>query len=53
MRKINDGWFDQRLVELVAAIAVIVLIASGVRYISEPPPAAHASFIVPSQTVHW
>jgi hypothetical protein len=53
MRKTDEGWFDQRLIELVAAIALIVLIASGVRYLNQPAPAIHASFIVPSQTVHW
>lgn len=53
MRKIHDGWPDQRLIELAAAIALIVLVASGVRYLNEPAPAIHASFIVPSQTVHW
>jgi len=53
MQKPGDGWFDQRLIELAAVIAVVVLIASGVRYLNEPAPAIHASFIVPSQTVHW
>ncbi|MEW6393950.1 MULTISPECIES: hypothetical protein [unclassified Afipia] len=53
MQKPGDGWFDQRLIEFAAVIAVVVLIASGVRYLNEPAPAIHASFIVPSQTVHW
>lgn len=33
MQKPGDGWFDQRLIEFAAVIAVVVLIASGVRYI--------------------
>ncbi len=53
MHKIGDGWFDQRLIEFAAVIAVVVLIASGVRYLNEPAPMTHAAFIVPSQTVHW
>jgi len=53
MRKVGDGWLDQRLIEFAAVIAVVVLIASGVRYLNEPPPVTQASFIVPSQTVHW
>jgi hypothetical protein len=53
MRKVGDSWPDQRLIELVAVIAVTILIGAGVRYLNEPAPAIHASFIVPSQTVHW
>jgi hypothetical protein len=53
MHKLGDGWLDQRLIEIAAVIAVVVLIASGVRYLDEPAPVTHASFIVPSQTVHW
>ncbi len=53
MRNVGDGWFDQRLIEFAAVVAVVALIASGVRYLNEPPPVTHASFIVPSQTVHW
>lgn len=53
MRKIGDSWFDQRLIEVAAMIAITVLIVSGVRYLNEPAPVTHAAFIVPSQTVHW
>lgn len=54
MRKAGDGWFDQRLIEVAAVIAVTALIVAGVRYLNEPPkPTTQASFIVPSQNVHW
>ncbi|MGL5167188.1 MAG: hypothetical protein ACRC9K_15000 [Afipia sp.] len=53
MRKVDDGWFDQRLIEFAAVIAVTALIVAGVRYLNEPAPVTQASFIVPSQTVHW
>ncbi len=54
MRRTGDGWFDQRLIEVAAVIAVTVLIAAGVRYLNQPSaPTTQASFIVPSQTVRW
>lgn len=54
MRKVGDGRFDERLIEVAAVILVTVLIAAGVRYLNQPPaPGTQASFIVPSQTVRW
>lgn len=58
MRKPNEShsdesWPDQRLLEFIGAIAVIVLIAVGVRYIDHAPRTDTAAFIVPSQSVRW
>jgi len=54
MRNAGDGWLDQRLIELIAVIAVTVLIAAGLHYLNTPPKlSTQASFIVPSQTVRW
>lgn len=48
----NGG--NQRLIEFAVLIAVTVLVASGLRYLNEPPkPNMQTSFIVPSQTVRW
>jgi hypothetical protein len=54
MRNVGDGWHDQRLIELVALLALAILVISGVRVLYETPkPSTQASFIVPSQTVRW
>ncbi len=53
MRGMGDGWLDQRLIEFAGIVAVVVLIAAGVRYINHAPRVDTASFIVPSQTVRW
>lgn len=53
MGKDGDGWVDQRLIEVVSIIAVVILIAAGVRYINHAPRTDTASFIVPSQSVRW
>jgi hypothetical protein len=52
--KISHRGHDPRQIDLLAAMALIVLIIVGYRYFSEPP-ATHgtASFIVPSQNVRW
>lgn len=54
MRNVGDGWHDQRLIELVALLALAILVISGVRVLYDTPkPSTQASFIVPSQTVRW
>ncbi|WP_424627424.1 hypothetical protein [Bradyrhizobium sp. SYSU BS000235] len=54
MRNIGDGWHDQRLIELIAALALTIIVLAGVRiYFERSTPATQASFIVPSQTVRW
>jgi hypothetical protein len=54
MRKVGDGWHDQRLIELIALLALTILVIAGVRiYFDTPKSATQASFIVPSQTVRW
>jgi hypothetical protein len=58
MRKMDEHepdevWLDQRLLEFLGVVAVVVLIAAGVHYINHVPRADTASFIVPSQTVRW
>lgn len=54
MRNVGDGWHDQRLIELVAAIALAILVISGVRVLYDTSqPSIHASYIVPSQSVRW
>lgn len=53
MRNAHHKWPDERLIELVALIAVTILIFAGVRYLNEPRTSPQTSFIVPSQTVKW
>jgi len=54
MRNVGDGWHDQRLIELIAALALLIIVLAGVRIYFEAPKAANqASFIVPSQTLRW
>lgn len=54
MRNVGDGWHDQRLIELIAVLALTIIVLAGVRiYFETPKSATQASFIVPSQTVRW
>jgi L-ribulose-5-phosphate 3-epimerase UlaE len=54
MRKVGDGWHDQRLIELIAVLALTIIVLAGVRiYFEQPTTATQAAFIVPSQTVRW
>lgn len=53
MRKVGDGWHDQRLIELIAVLALTILVIASVRIYFETPKATQASFIVPSQSVRW
>lgn len=52
---ISSHRHDPRLVDLVAAIALIIVAVGGWRYLTTltaVPPSATA-IIEPSQTVHW
>lgn len=55
MRHSDNHWHDRRLIDLIALIALIVVIACGVALwtSSRIAPEAHTSFIVPSQTTRW
>jgi hypothetical protein len=52
--KISHRGLDPRQVDLIAALALLILIVAACRYFgggSETPSAA--AFIVPSQSVRW
>ena len=52
--KISDHDHDPRLNDLVAVLALLILIVAAWQYFgtsSEPP--SQAAFIVPSQSVRW
>jgi hypothetical protein len=52
--KISHHGHDPRQIDLLAVIALIVVIVTAWRYFgerSEPP--GNTAFIVPSQTTHW
>jgi hypothetical protein len=52
--KIHHPKHDPRQVDLLAILALLVLIVSAFRfYERSPQPPATTAFIVPSQTVHW
>lgn len=52
--KIGHGSHDPRHLDLIAAVALVIVIVAACRYLSggyEPP--STAAFIVPSQSVRW
>jgi len=52
--KVSDSGHDPRHVDLLAALALIIVIIAACRFLSggyEPP--SRAAFIVPSQSVRW
>jgi hypothetical protein len=52
--KISHGSHDPRHLDLIAALALVIVIVAACRYLSgghEPP--STAAFIVPSQGVRW
>jgi hypothetical protein len=53
--KISHDGHDPRQIDLLAAIALLVIIASGLVYYEHRPesPKETASFIVPGQGVRW
>jgi hypothetical protein len=52
--KISRHGHDSRQVDLMAIIALLILIVSAYVYFTHKPEAPNSSaFIVPSQSVHW
>ena len=52
--KIDHRGHDPRQIDLLAALALVLVIVAACRYFSERSPApGTASFIVPSQSVRW
>ena len=52
--KISRHGHDPRQIDLLAALALLVIIVAGYRYLSQnPEPPSTTAFIVPSQSVRW
>ena len=52
--KISRHGHDPRQVDLLALIALLILVVAGLSYLADrPTPQNTASFIVPSQSVRW
>jgi hypothetical protein len=52
--KISHRGHDPRLIDLIAAVALVIVIIAACRFISGGAQApSTASFIVPSQSVRW
>jgi hypothetical protein len=52
--KIHHREHDPRQLDLVAVVALLVLIVAACRfYAGAPSPPTTTAFIVPSQTVRW
>ena len=52
--KIGHGNHDPRHLDLIAALALVIVIVAACRFLSvgyQPP--SKAAFIVPSQSVRW
>jgi hypothetical protein len=52
--KISHHGHDPRQIDLVAILALLIIIVAACRFYSEPPNvAAKTAFIEPSQSVRW
>ena len=52
--KISHGGHDRRRLDLLAALALVIVIVAACRFLSNHPEAPNtAAFIVPSQSVRW
>jgi len=52
--KISRNGHDSRQIDLLAVLALLILIAAAYRYFSyRPEMPSTTAFIVPSQSVHW
>jgi hypothetical protein len=52
--KIRPGGHDPRQIDLMAALAIVILIVAIGHYLGQSPqPSAKSAFIEPSQTVRW
>ena len=52
--KISDHGHDVRLNDLLAILALLILIVAAWQYFgARPEPPSQAAFIVPSQSVRW
>ena len=54
MRNSGDRWHDQRLIDLIAVLALGIVIVSALSIArGHPAVSIVTSLIEPSQTVHW
>ena len=52
--KIHHREHDPRQIDLLVAIALLILIAAAYRFFADRPnDPSTATFVVPSQNVHW
>ncbi|HEY2247801.1 MAG TPA: hypothetical protein VGH70_10180 [Bradyrhizobium sp.] len=52
--KISPRGHDSRQIDLLAIAALLIVVVSALLYFDRSPqPTDTASFIVPSQNVHW
>jgi hypothetical protein len=52
--KISHHGHDPRQIDLVAVLALLIIIVAAYRYFTHSPEAARTTaFIVPSQSVRW
>jgi hypothetical protein len=52
--KLHHREHDPRQIDLLAAVALLILITAAYRFFADRPnQPATSAFIVPSQTVHW
>jgi hypothetical protein len=52
--KISPHGHDARQIDLLAIVALLIVVVAALLYFDGSPQSAHtASFIVPSQNVHW
>jgi hypothetical protein len=51
--KIRPSGHDPRQIDLLAALALLIVIVAGCRYFDRPRAAGTSALIVPSQSVRW
>jgi hypothetical protein len=51
--KISPSGHDPRQIDLLAALALLIIIVAVCRYFDRPQAAGTSALIVPSQSVRW
>jgi hypothetical protein len=51
--KISPHGHDSRQIDLLAVVALLIIVSAYVYYAHSPEPPSTTAFIVPSQSTHW
>jgi len=51
--KVHRGGHDPRQIDLLAMVAIVIIIVAACRYFDRPAPPVSSALVEPSQSVRW